>query len=280
MRDRDSADKSLESLLEQVRQERGLELGHYKPAFLQRRLAARMHARGCADYAAYGRLLQEPGEYRAMLDALTINMTRFFRDATTFQLIEEKLLPKLLELKAPQRRLRIWSAGCASGEEPYSLAIMLHERFGPALRGWHVELMAADVEEKALETARLGSYSTYSFQGLSPRHQAWIERHFTPGPPRQLAAGVRAMVSFQQHDLALQPPPAELDLLLCRNVLIYFERKMQDRLYGAFHQALGASGFLVLGKTDIMPMAWSQHFTPVEIREHIYSPSGKVKGEL
>jgi chemotaxis methyl-accepting protein methylase len=271
MRGRDAVDRSLESLLEQIRQERGLELGHYKPAFLQRRLAARMHARGCADYVTYGQLLREEGkEYRALLDALTINLTRFFRDTTTFQAIEEKLLPKLLELKASQRRLRIWSAGCASGEEPYSLAIMLYEKLGPALRGWQVELVATDVEESALELARQASYGDYSFHGLSPRYQAWIERHFTTGPPRQLAASVRALVSFQRHDLAHQPPPTELDLLLCRNVLIYFERELQDQLYGAFYHALGASGFLVLGKTDIMPMAWSQHFTPVDIREHIY----------
>lgn len=262
----------LSMLLEQIRQERGLDLSSYKPSFLRRRLAVRLHARGCPDYASYGRLLrQDPAEYNPLLNALTINLTRFFRDETTFQALEEKVLPELLRIRAAERRLRIWSAGCAAGEEPYSLAIILREILGPALHRWQIEILATDIEESVLEKARRGLYDPFSFQGVTPRHQAWIERYFAPGNgQRQLAAQIRAMVTFQRHDLVQSPPPADLDLLLCRNVLIYFDTALQDRLYRAFHQALRAEGFLVLGKTEIMPMAWGRIFAPVDLREHIY----------
>jgi chemotaxis protein methyltransferase CheR len=265
----------VEALLEQIRQERGFDLGSYKPSFLQRRLAVRLRARGCPDYASYGQLLRrEPEEYGPLLDVLTINLTRFFRDATTFQAIEDKFLPELLKSRSSKRRLRLCSAGCAAGEEPYSLAIMLRESLGADLCRWQVEILATDVDEKVLEKARQGLYDPFSFQGLASHYQPWVERYFTPGPKRQLAAEVRDMVTFQRHDLVRDPLPADLDLLLCRNVLIYFDRQQQDRLYHAFHQALQADGFLVLGKTEIMPMAWGRHFVPVDRREHIYRRAG------
>ena len=261
----------VQALLEQIRQERGIDLSSYKSSFLQRRLAMRLRARGCSDYAAYRQLLHcEPAEYGPLLDALTINLTRFFRDATTFQAIEEKFLPELLQSRSSRRRLRLLSAGCAAGEEPYSLAIMLRECLGADLPRWRLEILGTDLDDKALGKARQGLYDPFSFQGLAPRYQSWIDRYFTSGPQRQLAAEVRGMVTFHHHDLIQDPLPADLDLLLCRNVLIYFDRPQQDRFYPAFHQALRADSFLVLGKAEIMPMAWSRHFVPVDRREHIY----------
>ncbi len=261
----------VQALLDQIRHERGVDLASYKPSFLQRRLAMRLRARGCPDYAAYRQLLHhEPAEYGPLLDALTINLTRFFRDPTTFQAVEEKLLPELFQSRSSRRRLRLWSAGCAAGEEAYSLAIMLRECLGADLPRWWLEILATDIDSKALEKARQGVYNPFSFQGLAPHYEPWIDRYFTPGPQRQLAAEVRGMVTFQQHDLIQDPPPPDLDLILCRNVLIYFDRPQQDRLYSAFHKALRADGFLVLGKAEIMPLAWSHQFVPVDRREHIY----------
>jgi len=133
-----------------------------------------------------------------------------------------------------------------------------------------LEILATDLDCKVLDKARQGLYDSFSFQGLTPHYQPWVERYFTPDPQRQLAAEVRGMVTFRQHDLIQDPPPPALDLILCRNVLIYFDRPQQDRLYSAFHQALRADGCLVLGKAEIMPMAWSCYFVPVDRREHIY----------
>jgi chemotaxis methyl-accepting protein methylase len=273
----------VQALLEQIRQERGIDLSSYKPSFLQRRLAMRLRARGCPDYATYRQLLRhDPAEYGPLLDALTINLTRFFRDATAFQAIQEKLLPEMLQHRSSRRRLRVWSAGCAAGEEAYSLAIILRECLGADLPRWRLEILATDLDSKVLDKARQGLYDPFSFQGLAPHYQPWIDRYFTPGPQRQLAAEVRGMVTFQRHNLIQDPLPPDLDLILCRNVLIYFDRPQQDRLYAAFHQALRADGCLVLGKAEIMPLAWSRHFVPLDRREHIYrridpTPEGLVR---
>ncbi|MBN1180265.1 MAG: protein-glutamate O-methyltransferase CheR [Anaerolineae bacterium] len=262
----------MQALLKQIHQERGLSFSAYKPSFLERRFAARMRARDCADYAAYGQLLRrEPEEYTQLLNALTINLTHFFRDASTFQAIEERILPALLHTRAAERRLRIWSAGCATGEEPYSIAILLAERLGPALAHWQLDILATDVEPATLEQARAGTYNDFSFKNVAPRYQPWVERYFTPAPQRQLDHKIRAMVSFQHHDLAQDPLPNNLDLILCRNVLIYFDRQQQHRLYQAFHSALLPEGFLILGKTEMLPLSWGQHFAAFDMREHIYT---------
>ncbi len=263
--------RSLERLLEQVRNDRGIDLTFYKHSFLRRRLETRLRARGCLDYDAYGRVLrQEPEEYTALLEAFSINLTRFFRDESTFRALEERTLPALLEQRSDVRRLSLWSAGCAGGEEPYSLAILLREVLGPDLPRWRLSILAGDRDEKALERARAGRYDAFSFRELSPRYRQWVQRHFTPGPEFQLTEPVRRMVTFARHDLLEDPFPPDLDLILCRNVLIYFEREQQERLYRAFYQALRPDGFFVLGKTEVLPIAWSRHFPVVEIQEHIY----------
>lgn len=268
-----------QTLLEQIRQDRELDLSSYKSSFLERRLAVRMRARGCPNLAAYGRLLrQDPAEYTDLLDALSINLTRFFRDASTFQALEERFLPELLQRQAGERRLRAWSAGCAAGEEPYSLAILVCAALGPALPQWRIEILGSDIDAKALQKARAGQYDSTAFQDLPPRYQVWIERYFSPGPQRTLAEAVRSLVTFQQHDLTRDPFPTDLDLVLCRNVLIYFERDLQNRLYRRFFEALRPEGLLVLGKTEILPLSWGQSFAAVDLREHIYRRKDQISG--
>src|SRR5512133_4058424 len=116
---------SLTALLEQVRQDRGLDLERYKRTFLERRLSIRMNARQCADYGEYAKILRsDPAEYEPFLNALRINVTRFFRDESTFEALRDKILPALIQARSGQRKLRLWCAGCANGEEPYSLAIL------------------------------------------------------------------------------------------------------------------------------------------------------------
>ncbi len=264
----------LATLLEQVRQERQVDLRCYKASFLQRRLAVRLRARDCPDYGAYAELLRrDPQEYGPLLQTLSIRMTRFFRDASTFQAIEEKVLPDVLARRRAERRLRLWSAGCSAGEEPYSLALVLRAALGPALPDWRVEIIATDSDARALQQAASGRYEAPSFQGVTAHYQPLVERYFSPGPTRQLAAEVQSMVLFQRHDLSRDPVPANLDMILCRNVLIYFDRDQQSRLYGAFYEALRRGGVLVLGKSEILPMGWSQQFAPLELREHIYRKS-------
>jgi chemotaxis methyl-accepting protein methylase len=263
---------SLAKLLEQIRQERGLDLEPYKQTFLERRLALRMHARQCADYTSYAQLLQsDPTEYEPLLAALSIHVTRFFRDESTFGALRDKILPALLQAHAAQRRLRLWCAGGASGEEPYSLAILVCSLLGAELPAWQLSIEATDVNRRSVERARHGLFAAHSFKELTPAFQNLANTYLTPtGLHWQVQPRVRALVTFKVHDLTRDPCPAELDLLLCRNVLIYFDRQEQERLYQAFYGAVRPGGYLVLGKSEILPLNWARRFLPADLREHIY----------
>lgn len=263
---------SLAGLLDQIRQDRGLDLELYKRTFLERRLAIRMHARQCADYAGYAQLLrQDPSEYEPLLNALRINFTRFFRDESTFEALRDKVLPALLQARAAQHKLRLWCAGGAGGEEPYSLAILVCSLLGKELPAWQLSIEATDIDQRSIEGARRGLYATQSLKDLSPPFQNLANAYFTlVDSHHQVLPLLNSMVTFKVHDLTRDPCPLDLDLLLCRNVLIYFDRLQQERLYQSFYQAIRPGGYLVLGKSEILPMNWARQFLPVDLREHIY----------
>jgi chemotaxis methyl-accepting protein methylase len=263
---------SLAMLLEQIRQDRGLDLELYKRTFLERRLAIRMHACQCGDYATYAELLRrEPSEYEPLLNALRIHVTCFFRDESTFEALRTKILPALFQARAAQRKLRLWCAGAASGEEPYSLAMLVCSLLGPDLRSWQVNIEASDIDHRSIERARRGQYSAHSFKEIGPELQRLVDT-YTPqvGGHRQALPVLGSLVTFRVHDLTRDACQPDLDLILCRNVLIYFDRLQQERLYQAFHQALRPQGYLVLGKSEILPINWARRFVPVDLREHIY----------
>ena len=266
----ESEDRGFLALLDEVRRERGLDCRQYKINFLKRRLSVRLRARGVESYREYTRLLDDD-EYEKLFEALTINLSYFFRDSTTFEALREKVLKPLIREKAKQRSqlMRIWSAGCASGEEPHSIAILLHELLGADLEDWRISIRATDLDARALEKARKGVYNEFSFRGADP---AYIERYFTPlsGKEYSLKPEIKALVKFERHDLLADPPPRRLDLILCRNVLIYFSRQQQERLFSIFCDALNEKGCLVTGKTEILSPFASKLFQPLDWREHIY----------
>lgn len=265
-------DLALESLLTKIRRERGLDCSQYKPSFLKRRLAVRLRARGVESYSAYTPLLDE-AEYDRLFDALTINLTHFFRDATTYAAVRDQVLRPMLGAKERrgQRRFQAWSAGCASGEEPYSLGILLHQLLGPRIADWQIRILATDLDERRLEQARAGVYGPFSFRGTQ-----WpdLDRFFVAtGEGYAVVPEVKALVRFRRHDLISEGPPGRYDLILCRNVLIYFTRAQQMRLLAGFHRALKAEGVLILGKTEILPAEVAGLFETVDLREHIYRKS-------
>lgn len=263
---------SLAILLDQIRQDRGLDLELYKRTFLERRLAIRMHARQCADYGGYAQLLRrDPAEYEPLLNALRINFTRFFRDESTFESLRDKILPTLFQARATQHKLRLWCAGGAGGEEPYSLAILVCSLLGKELPDWQVSIEATDIDQRSIDGARRGRYALHCFKDLSPAFQSLVDTYFTSADSHhQVLPILSSMVTFKVHDLTRDACQADLDLLLCRNVLIYFDRLQQERLYQSFYQALRPQGYLVLGKSEILPINWSRHFLPADLREHIY----------
>jgi len=257
-------------LLAKIQEERGLDCTQYKPAFLQRRLAIRLRARKVDSYSAYANLLDtDPEEYTRLLDCLTINLTFFFRDQDVFQTLQEEILPSLMQERERQqvRRLRFWSAGCASGEEPYSIAMLLAELLGDRLSEWHITILGTDYDLQALAKARQGVYDKFSFHDVPYKR---LQQHFMPGVPYEVHPRLRKLVRFAQHDLLSDPYPQRLDMILCRNVLIYFAREQHKRLVELFHRALLPGGYLVIGKAEILSRDMSNLFHLVDPRCHIY----------
>jgi len=262
-------DLALVSLLDKIRRERGLDCSHYKLSFIKRRLAVRLRARGVDSYQAYGQLLDDE-EYDRLFDALTINFTCFFRDPSAFIVLRDEVLRPMLKTRAQRgwRRFSAWSAGCASGEEPYSLAILLHQLLGAQIKTWRIRILGTDLDEQVLERAQQGVYGPFSFRGTQ-----WpdLDRFFEASDSGcALIPEVKALVQFRRHDLMADPPPGQFDLILCRNVLIYFQRAQQVQICATFHRALKREGVLVLGKTEILPVEVASLFEAIEMRERIY----------
>jgi chemotaxis methyl-accepting protein methylase len=259
---------ALAALLAQITGARGLACDGYKPNCLRRRLAVRMRARGVHTYEAYAEILRrDAGEYDRLLDALTINVTKFFRNREAWEALASRLLPGLW--REANGGVRCWSAGCASGEEPYTVAILLleHARASGATADRCV-VDATDLDPTVLERARAGVYRPAA---LDETPEPFVARYFAGSDPCTVGPGVRARVRFQRHDLLREPPPdAPYDLITCRNVVIYFERPNQERLYHLFADALRPGGVLLLGKVETLVGKVRERFKLEDIRERIY----------
>jgi chemotaxis protein methyltransferase CheR len=264
-------DAAFAALARQIAHAGGFTVGAYKEKCIRRRIAVRMRACGVHTYGDYGTLLAgSPIEYDRLRDALTINVTRFYRNAETWDLIRRTLLPALLDGRRGD--VRVWSAGCASGEEPYTLAVLAADHLDRAGRGDELARMtidATDIDRACLERARAGSYPS---QGLTELPDDLAGRYFEPdGLGRRLLDRVRRRVEVRQLDLSGEPPPRTgYDLILCRNVVIYFDRRMQERLFQTFVDALVPGGFLVLGKVETLVGPARDRLTLVDPRERIY----------
>jgi chemotaxis methyl-accepting protein methylase len=250
------------ALTEKISRERGVSCGSYKDKCLKRRIAVRMRARGVHTYEDYGRLLdQDAREYQDLLDALTINVTKFYRNPETWN----ALRPHLATLwRARGGRLRIWSAGCASGEEPYTIAVLVAQAAGGDSLG-HAFIDATDVDRLSLERTGLAHYPESAFTEMPADVK---RRYFSDGEP---IAEIRGLVNVRAHDLMREPPPrAPYDLIACRNVVIYFERQAQERLFHLFVDALAPGGVLLLGKVETLFGPARERLTLVDPRERIY----------
>lgn len=238
------------ALLEQVRLRSGIDFRRYKPATILRRLQRRIVATNATDLAHYRAVLQtHPEEYERLVSSFLINVTAFMRDPELFTVLHEAVLPDLIAAsRARDHELRIWSAGCATGEEAYSLAILVCELLGQELDRFNIKIFATDLDADAIEFARRGVYPAVAVAGLA---DDLVARYFmaTSGT-YTIMKRVRSMVVFGEHDLAQRAPFPHIDLVLCRNVLIYFARELQQRALQLFAFALRQGGALVLGKTE------------------------------
>jgi len=262
------ADPALLALFERIDRACGLGCDAYKPGCLRRRIAVRMRACGVESYQQYAAVLDEDSsEYGRLLDSITINVTKFFRNPEAWNLLAHRVLPRLWE--RCDGALRCWSAGCASGEEPYSLAVLLldHGRGTPEGAA-RVRIDATDLDEGSLERARLGEYRPAAFDEMPA---TLARRYVTGSDPRTVAPEVRSLVQFRRHDLLRDPAPdPPYDLIICRNVIIYFDRPSQERLFDRFIEALAPGGYLVLGKVESLVGAAKGKLEVEDARERVY----------
>ncbi|NJC88716.1 MAG: protein-glutamate O-methyltransferase CheR [Desulfuromonas sp.] len=243
-------DPVFEAIIEQLRTRRQFDLGAYKDRCIRRRIAKRLRNSGASDFAGYLALLAaDEGELDALLATLSIHVSQFFRNPDTFMALERHVLPDLFRLvrATGRRELRLWSVGCAGGEEPYSLALLVDE-LAPV--GLKIDILATDVSEPVLESAREARYEPARLAEVPP---PVLARYFTAEGERfRLIEPVRSRVRFERHNVMTSAEFPLADLILCRNVLIYFTREEQARILARFASALPEGGALVLGRAETL----------------------------
>lgn len=249
----------------------GVELEAYKDKCVRRRIAVRMRACGVHTYADYRAVLdRSPAEYDRLRDALTINVTRFYRNVETWNLIRNDLLPAICAGR--EGEIRAWSAGCSSGEEAYTLASLFAERFdrdGRPEQLQRVAIDATDIDRVSLERARAARYRA---EGLAEMPPELVKAYLEPeGAGYRVAERVRRRVFVRQHDLSRKPPQrVGYRLICCRNVVIYFDRGTQERLFDDLAAALAPGGYLVLGKVEMLFGPTRDRLILVDPRERVY----------
>ncbi|MHB8761531.1 MAG: CheR family methyltransferase [Coriobacteriia bacterium] len=263
---------NLNRLLEKVHAERGLDLHQFRRRYVERRIAVRLNHLGFTTYSQYSTFLDaHPEEYLKLLDALTINVTQFFRDPSVYKVVRDEVVPAVLKAKLDrrQRLVRVWSAGCATGEEPYSLAMAFLDgmlRLGAAETV--LSVVGTDIDRDALAFAKRGEFPIRELAHIPHSDRIrYIEVH---GDHFRFKPEIARAVRFQYLNLFADTPIHGIDVIFCRNVFIYFNRQDQERIIGAFRQSLVRGGFLVLGRSERLSTAMSRDFELVSARERVY----------
>lgn len=263
-------DPVFESLLEYIKRTRGFDLTGYKRTSLKRRVLRQMQSREINDFDDYIDYLQlHPEEFNSLFNMVLINVTSFFRDKNAWNYLEHEIIPVLIQEKAPNEPIRVWSAGCASGEEAYTLAIIFAELLGIETCRQRVKIYATDIDEEALNEARRATYSSKQLESFSESLKAKYfetlgENHHVFRPD------LRRAVIFGRHDLVQDAPISRLDLLVCRNTLMYFNAETQGMILNRFHFALNDTGVMFLGKAEML-LTHGNLFTPINLQHRIFN---------
>jgi len=264
---------SLEGLLQELAEQRNFDFRGYKKTTLERRFRRRMFQLSLSGYAEYGEYIgKHPDEINGLLNTLLINVTEFFRDPPAWEILRHEILPPLLKRIKPGHSFRAWSAGCASGEEAYSIAMLLAEHFGPRIQDYDIKIYATDIDEDALNTARRGEYSLDTVRRVRPE---WREKYFHGKGLLRINREIRRLVIFGRSNLASDAPISHVNLLVCRNVLIYFDSDLQKQILTRLHYALEPGGVLFLGKSESQ-LTNSQQFQRTNARWRIFQRIANV----
>jgi two-component system CheB/CheR fusion protein len=266
-------DPRFESLLEFVRDERGFDYTGYRRPTLMRRFEKRMQAVGAEDWDAYRvYLAKHSEEFVELFNTILINVTGFFRDREAWDVVAEQVIPGLLEERG-DLPIRVWSAGCASGEEPYTVAILLAEALGEERFRRNVKIYATDIDDDALVDAREAIYTTKQLEKVPPDLR---ERYFQQQNHGFVFRNdLRRAVIFGRNDLHRDPPISRVDLLLSRNTLMYFDSETQQRILANFYFALNRGGFLIVGKAEAL-QSGRNFFVPYDLKRRIFMKDGAV----
>ena len=260
-----------EALKRFIEQTLKIQCGNYKEDYIKRRLLSRMRSTNTTNYEEYLRYLKaNPPELEVLRKALTINVTEFFRDNDVYDLLRKEVLPDLFKQR---KRLRIWCAGCSTGEEPYSIAMILSELMGQN-KELTAQIYATDIDKIVLAKAQEGIYSPKAMVKCS---ETQIHRHFTklPDGNYQVKPHLKELIRFRPHDLMSGAPVSRwLDLITCRNVTIYFTESQKDDLATLYHGALVDGGYYIMGKTEYLGRKVENLFTPKNSIQKIFVKKG------
>lgn len=254
-----------------VEEEMNFATSHYNDSYLKRRFASRMRRQGTRDYAEYREILADsPEEQQALLDALSINVTGFFRNPDVWDGVRSVLRT----LTDGQDSVTVWSAGCADGREPYSLAMIAQD--DEVIDASALELVATDINESALDTAREGVYTSSKTVDLDEQlefldeYEEYIDRD---GDHFRIRDWLKEQVSFVHHDLIRDDPRPACDLVLCRNLFIYIDGEYKEPVLRTIRQSMRPGGYLVIGKAETVPHSLRGEFTPLDSELRIYRRS-------
>ena len=265
--------RDFEPLLDYLKRTRGFDFTAYKRPSLMRRIQKRMQSVGIGAFGDYMDYLEvHPDEFAQLFNNILINVTAFFRDESPWDLVRDTVISQVIGETPSRGAVRVWSAGCASGEETYSIAMLLVEALGRDAFRDRVKIYATDVDEHALGEARTASYSERQVQPVPP---ALLDQYFARENDRYVFdKELRRSVVFGRHDLIQDAPISRVNLLLCRNTLMYFHTEAQNRILARFHFALCPDGVLFLGKAEML-FTHSQLFTPIDLRRRVFKKIAK-----
>src|SRR5215467_11335895 len=265
----------LEALLDYLHERRNFDFRGYKRASLSRRIFKRMQNVGIDDYQRYIEVLEaNPGEFAELFNTILINVTSLARDREAWDTLAGTIIPAIIDAKPPEEPARIWSAGCASGEEAYTLAVLFAEALGEERFRRSVKIYATDADSDALVDARHGRYREKDLITAfgEERTNRFFERDGDMGVFR---GDLRRALIFGRHDLVQDPPISRIDLVTCRNTLMYFTAEVQAKILANFHFALNPGGYLFLGKSEAL-VSRTQLFEAVDLRQRIFRKDGST----
>ncbi|NEQ21953.1 MAG: protein-glutamate O-methyltransferase CheR [Microcoleus sp. SIO2G3] len=266
--------KAFEALLNYLKQSRGFDFTGYKRPSLMRLTKKRMQRVGIDSFNDYQDYLEANSlEVNQLFDALLLNVTTFFRDPPAWKCIAQEVVPRILEAKPDNEPIRVWSAACASGEEAYTIAMILAEALGEEEYRKRVKVYATDLDEEAVAHGRFGAYDIREFRDVPDElFNKYFDQSKTVCTFR---SDLRRNVIFGHINLVQDPPIGRLDLLICRNILMYFNAETQARVLARFHFALNDTGFLFVGKAEML-VTKANLFTPFKLKYRIFTKLSKV----